>query len=260
MQRDHPILLLRVPPATRRGIVLILIALLGACSPDQPDQEVNTPPLEPALTAHFSLIQEGRTGAARVRIRRGMDEAGWTAQGFFLMGLSYHHDHRYAKAAEWFERSTTADDVYPPAQHFLGWARFYLGQVDAAAAAFQSHLLMAPMEGDSHFALGLIAMERGDLVGAERRLTMAIDLQQDDGPGRAKALARLGDVSAAQGRWMKAEDLLRQSVELDGDLYEAWYRRATALRRLGRDEDANKAMESFERARARVRPDLGFPE
>ncbi len=257
MQRDHPILLVRVPPATRTPFVLLLIALLGACSPDQ---EVITPPLEATLSTDFSLVQGGRPGAARVRIRRGMDKTGWTAQGLFLMGLSYHHDHRYAKAAEWFERSIADDDIYPPSQYFLGWARFYLGQPEAAAAAFRSHLAMAPREGDSHFALGLIAMERGDLVGAERRFTKAIDLQQDDDPGRAKALARLGDVMAAQGRWKKAEDLLRQSVELNGDLYEAWYRRAAALRRLGRDDDANEALESFDRARARVRPDLGFPE
>ncbi len=123
-------------------------------------------------------------------------------------------------------------------------------------------MLTTPGEGDSHFGLGLVAIEAGDLVEAERRFNAAINLQggDDRSSGRAKAMTRLADVMAARGRWAEAERLLRRGLELDGDLYEAWYRQATALRRLGRDAEADDAMDQFVATRQRLRPDLGFPE
>lgn len=240
------------------ALALLSVALM-AC---EGGRGVPTPPLDTTLSAHFALIEEGQSGPARVRIRRYMEAEGWTARPLFLMGLSYHSERRYAKAAEWFEQSIAAADIYPPAHHFLGWARYYLGQPQGAAEAFRGHLLTTPGEGDSHFGLGLVAIEAGDLVEAERRFNAAINLQggDDRSSGRAKAMARLADVMAARGRWAEAERLLRRGLELDGDLYEAWYRQATALRRLGRDAEADDAMDQFVATRQRLRPDLGFPE
>ena len=224
------------------------------------------PELLSGLKTHFLLISEGNTGSARVRIRQYMDTHGEAAQPLFLMGLSYHHEKRYIKAVQWFEKSSQYDepaDRYPPTWHFLGWSHYYLGQATASSEAFKTYLTMNPNEGDTLFGLGLLAMEKGNFVEASSLLQQSIDMQQDRPKGQAKSKARLADIEVQQGDRLQALTLYREALELDPDLYEAWYHLATTFERVGRKEESHASFELFEKTRDRVRPDLRttrFPE
>ena len=123
------------------------------------------------------LIAEGDFGSARVRVRQHMDKHGEHSQGCFIMGLSYHNEKRYAKAAEWFARATAfQDEVYPPAWHFLGWATYYLGHASQSKEAFQRFLILQGDEPDSLFALGLIAMDDGQSQKAMKWFQQSINM------------------------------------------------------------------------------------
>jgi Flp pilus assembly protein TadD len=174
----------------------------------------------------------------------------------FLMGLAHHWDRHYTQAAGWLRRAEAASPPYPPAAHFLGWALYHAGRPDESRAAFERHLQMAPDEGDSHFGLGVLALERGDFDAAERFLQRAIALQQEDpsrAAGVAKALARLSEVREQRdGDRQAAAALLARAVAADQDLYEAHYQLARLLRHLGRMAAAEAAEAAGRAAEQRV--------
>lgn len=244
------------------ALCVTLVFLIFGCM-EPPQQDVV---LDPALRAHYLLITEGKTGSARVQLRQYMDEYGESSQPLFLMGLSYHHEKRYTKAVEWLTKSsafTLEDDRYPPTWHFMGWSYYYLGNVEAAKGAFEHFLAMHPGEGDSLFALGLLEMDAGRFVEAEHLYRKSILSQQDNPEGQAKALARLGDVFASRNDLHEARELYLQAVDLNPDLYEAWYHLSVVHQRIGDDQLSFEALEESKIAKRRTlqsRYATRFPE
>ena len=230
----------------------------GAFSAPEPKQPTDIPALDPPLSDFFGLIEDGRHGPARVRVRQWLDEHPGDSRGEFLMGLSYHQEKRYGRAIKWFDMAAIHQPVYPPVWHFQGWSNYYLGNAQEARRAFEQHLRLDPDEGDSHFAIGLLAMEEWRLDEAERHFTKAIELQAKESSrtkGVSKAKARLSEVvEHRDGDIEQATLLLRESVDLHPDHYEAWYRLSRLLTQQGRAEEARSAMEQFHKAKKRVRP------
>ncbi len=238
-----------------KRVLLILSVATGGC-----DQRLSEPTVVPPLTStqseHFASIQSGDTGAARVRLRQMIDGGDTDSRTLFLMGLAHHWDRHYTRAAEWFQRADDALPPYPPAAHFLGWALYHAGHPEASRTAFERHLQDAPAEGDSHFGLGVLAMERGDFDVAEVAFDRAIAMQQDEparAKGVAKALARLSEIREQRdGDRHAAAALLARAVAADQDLYEAHYRLARLLRLLGRGAAADAADAAGRAAEARA--------
>ena len=230
----------------------------GALSLPVPNQPTDVPALDAPLSNFFGLIEDGRHGPARVRLRQWLDEHPEDSRGEFLMGLSYHQEKRYGRAIRWFDMAALHQPVYPPIWHFKGWSNYYMGNAPEALRAFEQHLRLDPNEGDSHFAIGLLAMEEWRLDEAERHFLKAIELQATESnrtKGVSKAKARLSEVvEHRDGDIDQATLLLRESVELHPDHYEAWYRLSRLLTQQGHAEEARSAMEQFHMAKKRVRP------
>ena len=169
----------------------------GALSLPVPNQPTDVPALDAPLSNFFGLIEDGRHGPARVRLRQWLDEHPEDSRGEFLMGLSYHQEKRYGRAIRWFDMAALHQPVYPPIWHFKGWSNYYMGNAPEALRAFEQHLRLDPNEGDSHFAIGLLAMEEWRLDEAERHFLKAIELQATESnrtKGVSKAKARLSEV------------------------------------------------------------------
>ena len=139
-----------------------------------------------------------------------------------------------------------------------------MGQLDPSKNAFEHYLSLQPDEGDSLFALGLIATEEAKFNDATKYFNDSIASSQGETLLQAKAKSRLADVHAALDEWEQAILLYQESVALNPDLYEAWYRLSQALRREGNGKESIAAFQQFELAKQRVRPDLlaqtRFPE
>ncbi|MEE2912354.1 MAG: tetratricopeptide repeat protein [Planctomycetota bacterium] len=242
----------------------LFASVLIACGCE--NQSPHQPALHSELEMHFLLISDGNTGSARVRLRQFMEVNSESSQPLFLMGLSYHHEKRYVKAVQWFQRSAQFNDPtvrYPPTWHFLGWSQYYLGNAKESKEAFNQYLKMNPNEGDSLFGLGLLAMEEGEFGEASTLFKQSIDVQEDRPKGQAKSKARLADICEQEGNRLLAIQLYEQALSLDPDLYEAWYHLALTLRREGKIEEYQKVMSTFQLTVDRVRPDLKttrFPE
>jgi tetratricopeptide (TPR) repeat protein len=228
-------------------------------------QPRTTTVLRPELAEFYRLIEQRRSGPARVRLRKHLNLNPNDGQAEFLFGLSYHREKRYALARPYLESAMRNEPGYALTPYFAGWGLYYLGEPDAARSMFERHLEHQPDEGDSHFALGLIALDEDDLDDADRRFRRALELHGDL-PGRekdrSKAHALLGDVAIRRGEWERAREELLIATESyrDPDHYAAYYKLYRVLLRLGDADAAEAAQAKFLQTRQRLYPRTSFPE
>lgn len=245
----------------------VSLALLVACgegkdvSPPSPPPPaiIRSSPVEadPRWSVVQTMLATGSFSEAEVVLGAWSAERPEDARLRFLLGLAIQKQRRYDAARALIESSIAGDDDFPErkhADHFLGWCLYYLGEPEAAAERFRRHLERVPDEPDSTFALGLIALDAGDLDEAEARLARAIELQS--GPGvnprdLAKALARLGDVRGQRDRHAEAEELYMKSLAKYPNSVEVWDKLARVRDRLGKEREAASARNEAGRARAR---------
>ncbi len=228
------------------------------------DSAIAQEALSKELTPLFALIVERRTGPARVRLRRHLDQHPDDGQACFLFGLSYHREKRYGEAKPWFEQALSKSPEYAVTRHFLGWTLYYMGQPDEARQSFERYLRANPNEHDSHFALGLIALDADELEDAERLLLRAISLQTqagiDDDAALSRAHTRLGEVYEKQDRLDDARRELELGAKLYPDHYETLYKLYRVLVKLGETDQAQRVHEQYIATRERIRPGTSFPE
>jgi len=240
----------RSSQTVNQALFILILAFCG-CTSEEPDLVK----LDFDLKTYFLLIDEGNNGSARVRLRQFMEENGQSGQALFLMGLSYHSENRYAKAVEWLLKSTTAEKKrYPQAWHYLGWSHFYLGNIGLAKEAFEHFLVLHPNEPDSTFALGLLAIEAGELESAKELFARVVSIAPQNQSIRAKATSRWADVLVELNDREGAVRLYNDALQRNPDLYEAWYRLSQALNRLGEKEKSKEALKQYQEARLRVHP------
>ena len=155
------------------------------------------------------------------------------ARAEFLLGLGFHKAKQYADARAHFESAATgasfANKVALP--YYQGWCYFWLGELDLSEASFRLHLKSSD-EGDSHFGLGVIALERGQSQKASTHLTTALEhfekrVASGDALAKldaAKAQARLADVDIDSGDFESAKQRLLLAVSLDSNRAAVWYK------------------------------------
>jgi tetratricopeptide (TPR) repeat protein len=251
---------------------ILLLASLGLASCDREDPvppdltasgvpaAVPTAPLDadPRWPVVQRMLGTGAFAEAEVVLAAWTRERPDDARLRFLLGLAVQKQRNYDRARELIASSLAGQTDFPErkhAHHFLGWCLYYLGEPEASAESFRRHLELVPDEPDSTFALGLIALDAGDLDAAEARFARAIELQS--GPGAnprdlAKALARLGDVREQRDLHAEAEGLYMQSLAKYPNSVEAWEKLARVRDRLGKDREAASARHEAGRARERV--------
>ncbi len=238
-----------------------------------PDNEDGTPPddampdapsaaLNPDLAPIFALISQNQLGLARDRVTDHLQQNPDSGQAQFLLGLTFHREKRYALARPHFAKAAEFSPQFHPTYHFYGWCLYYLGETEQARTAFQEHLRLAPSEGDSYFALGLLAMEADQLDEAERRFRKAIDLQSENPRRRrdvAKAHARLGDLYIRREQLELAKEHLLDATNLWPQHYAAYYKLHLVLNRLGEPKAAEEAFQQYRLWQQRAEQRRGLP-
>lgn len=221
----------------------------GASAGPSPETARNAgTPAPDRLSVVRRLLRDGQFAAAIPVAQAAVAAAPEDLRARFFLGLCLHKSKRYAEALPLLE-AVAADPApgfpeAPHAVHYLGWCRYYLGDLPGARAAFQAHANAFPNYDDSHFGLGLVAFDEDRTAEAEQSFRRALELlgdQQGAARERAKNLARLGDVLLRQERLAEAEQSYRRAVELFEDHYEAWAKLARLLDRLGRADEAAAA-------------------
>ncbi len=189
----------------------------------------------------------------------------------FVLGLSLHKQKRYSDAVPYFEQAlagAAAIDAEQRSQrfpehthvaHFLGWARYYAGDLDGARGAFTSHVAVVPTAGDSWYGIALVEIDEDQVDAAAAALERAMTclpeaerVEETRSRDRGKILARQGDLALRADRTQDAVELYRRALRAWPDHYEVWAKVARCYDRLGDAESADRARIEELNARERM--------
>lgn len=189
----------------------------------------------------------------------------------FVLALSLHKQKRYGDAVPYFEEALAGANAIDSAQraqqfpehvhvaHFLGWARYYTGDLDGARGAFASHVAAVPTAGDSWYGIAVVEIDEDQIDAAaaalERALACLPDAERAEDSrsrDRGKVLARQGDLALRADRTQDAIDLYRRALRAWPDHYEVWAKVARCYDRLGDTTAADRARVEELNARERV--------
>ncbi len=206
------------------------------------------------LPVCLKLIRQRQTAKARELLEPVVaDHPGWAKARFYL-GLTYHREKRYERAAELFKRSLELDPLFHTQRVYYGWCLYYLGDPEAARGMFEAYLEVKPDYPDALFALGLIAFDADEVASAQRLFERVIVLAQtgNDAKTEAKARARLADVLIRLDMIKPTKAQLDRSIMLNPDNFEVYYKLSRVLERLGEREAAKAARLKHDEVRARI--------
>lgn len=184
-----------------------------------------------------TLFQAGRMAEAR----RAFDRVIAFDPGRSSAHISIAKLERMAGRAETARQHAEIAAKQDPggAYEFLAELELGLGRFAEAEAAAQKSVAADPSRPMSHYALGLAAVRRGDLVSAESRFRTAIERSaSDSGQIFANLHASLADCLARMGREAEAEAEFRKEIEIVPASRPGRIGLTLLLRSEGRDEDA----------------------
>ncbi|HEY6252995.1 MAG TPA: tetratricopeptide repeat protein [Candidatus Angelobacter sp.] len=155
-----------------------------------------------------------------------------------------------------FRQAIKLDPKYPRAHGFLGYAYLEHYQEEGypqARGEFEKELKLHPDEYQVWELLGIADVNLRDFPAAEAALLRAARLH----PQESSIYLYLGETYAATNRTKAAVDALEKYVSMMGTLADdklreasrAYYLLGQNLRRLGRDDDAKKALERSQQLR-----------
>jgi tetratricopeptide (TPR) repeat protein len=159
---------------------------------------------------HMQSYRQARPLAEGYALREARD---W--RGPFLLGMIDSGEGKMTEALRHYEEAVRRAPGHAPA--YLNAGATYLygpatpDRLDAAAGWFQRGLTISPRYPELHYYMGLVRYR--------------------------------------QRRWSEAAASLRQAVELNPSLAEAYYPLAQSLRRLGRDTEARLCLDLYRQLR-----------
>lgn len=236
------------PARTARGL-LALLALVMACGPaPAPDGDGDTgaapagpPPATPVAPADPDLLAaDVRAAVQAARDAAAARPGDGAARRALARSYQANGLDREAAASHAQADRLAPDDA--PGAYLHALVRWRLGERDAAREQLDRALSLAPDQAPLHARSGAWLLELGDLDGADQAFARAAALAPDDlaGPlGRARVAVARGDGSAA----------LAQLGELPvtaADLGEVRFLRGSALRLLGRLDEARRELAAWD--------------
>jgi predicted TPR repeat methyltransferase len=151
-----------------------------------------------------------------------------------VYALQLQQEGRIEGAAQLYERILEKAPDHVDALHFLGVARFQLGDGAAAVDLISRAIALKPEFAGAHNNLGNVFKRLGRSVEAAQAYCKVIALE----PENADAHSNLGALLRAQGKATEAEVVLRRALELEPRHADALHNLGNVLVELKRDHEA----------------------
>jgi len=221
------------------------------------------------LEASVALDEDFETsyflGLAYLKAKRFADAEQWfahlqstmgeSAALHVLIGRAYSIGHFPEPAVAEFRKAIQLDPKYPHAHGLLGYSLLeFIGEeaYPQARAEFEKELKLHPDEYNALLLLGISAVALRDFPAAEAALLHAKRLRPDE----AFAYLYLGEIFSETKRFPLAVETLQKYLHLVSnpddvprDVSRAYYLLGQDLRRLGRFDEAQKALANSQRYR-----------
>jgi len=138
----------------------------------------------------------------------------------------------------------------------LGYAYERKPDTEKALELYRRAARLAPESGRPHYRIGRALMAQGKLEEAEKAFTKSSSLD----PKMPEPLGFLGEIQLKRGDNDLALATLERAVAVDPEYFEAYYHLARAYRRMGRGEEAQKALALYEDLKRKKRGVLSQEE
>ena len=199
-----------------------------------------------ALAAAARLAQDGRHVEAERALRSIVAARPESAVAHWWLGRVYENLNRIADARKEYE-TVVPFALTGQATLYAAIGRLSHTEGDFARAndAFEQRLRLMPNDPVAHKDLAWLLIEQDRTEAAFNELITVVALEPRD----AEAHAAIGRLHLDAGRHADAIGALRRALDLQPTLHDARYALALALKRTGREDEAAREMEMFERAR-----------
>ena len=202
-----------------------------------------------------AYLQAKRFADGQKWFQRVQETMGESAALHVLIGRAYLIGHFPESAVAEFRRAIQLDPKYPRAHALLGYSILEFRGEEAypqARLEFERELKLHPEDYNALLLLGISAVALRDFPAAEAALLHASRLR----PEEAFAYLYLGETYSETKRLPQAVEtlekyirLVRDPEEVPRDVSRAYYLLGQDLRRLGRLEEAQKALVNSQRYR-----------
>ena len=209
-------------------------------------------------TSYFlgiAYLKAKRAADARQLFQRLQEKMGDSAALHVLIGRAYSISHLPEPAVAEFRRAIELDPKYPRAHALLGYSILEFRGEEAypqARLEFERELKLNPDDYNSLLLLGISTVALRDYSAAEPALLHASRLR----PQEPFAYLYLGETYSETKRLPQAVEVLQKYIRLvpdpqavPRDVSRAYYLLGQGLRRLGRVEEAQIALENSQRYR-----------
>jgi tetratricopeptide (TPR) repeat protein len=198
------------------------------------------------LAAAGRLARQGRHVEAERTLRAIVTARPESAVAHWWLGRVYENLNRIADACQEYERLvavalTGRATLYAA----IGRLAHFEGNFARATEAFEERLRLTPDDPVAHKDLAWIYLDHDRTEAALKELGLVIALDPRD----FEAHAAIGRIHLDAGLHAEAILALRRALDLRPALHEARYALALALQQTGREAEAAREMELFERAR-----------
>ena len=171
-----------------------------------------------------------------------------SGRAHYLLGLTYQRQGKRQEALSELQAALSLNPLLGvnTLYRMIGTLHQDEQDLEAAARAFLARAELVPNDGAAHRDLGHVYFLQGDDVQsrAEFEVSLLID------PSDVEAYTSLGQLHLRAGRHSEAAELSRTALELDAAHREARYVHATALIRMGNNEEGAAEMQVFQRLQA----------
>jgi tetratricopeptide (TPR) repeat protein len=215
--------------------------------------QTDKPEYVPALKVKAkALYLLARDAEAEDTLKRALARAPKDAEIPYSLGRIYYLQSRHAEAAEMFRRATAMDPLDYKAWDNLGLASEALGDV---AQAQQHYLKAISLVYKDHPEYDVVYANFADLLiklgNFQRAFDLAAEAAQRN-PGEPRNFFLAGKALVQAGRSDLSVRWFEQAITLDSDYPEPHYLLSQAFRKLGRLQDADRELKSFQAATARA--------
>jgi tetratricopeptide (TPR) repeat protein len=208
-------------------------------------------PDDPALlyALGVSLLRTDQAARAAQIFSRLADRYGHVAEVHLILGHAYAHQTQYERARESFARALALNPALPEAHYSLGLVLLRRGELDEAAHHFREELRINPRHRQAKYHLAYVLQRAGR---SDEALALLGELLGDE-PTHADAHYLLGKMLLERGDLASAIAELEMAVQLAPDQDYSYYQLSLAYRRAGREEDAQRALRTYQRLKEKRR-------
>ena len=197
-----------------------------------------------AVASHFN----GETQASQELLKKLPQDARTRAQYHVVLGDAYRYRSKGLEAVGEYEKARTLVPDLPGVNYQLRVLQSELHDYDKAVEAFQRELSLDPNSADTHYSLGAYYLSYGNNPErARQHFERTIQLK----PTHLGGYLGLMKIHISQGRAQEALRLADQATAVAGGNEELHYLKARALGLLGKKEEAEQEMKTFERLRGK---------